>query len=163
MLTFRKYQPYDRAAYYAPCLPEALAYLPVFENRGPLTLSQVSERVRDFGLAADMRDVAYAVALLADAGYLETDWAACTPPAPAWDNWPAERGLSELIRCGLAQRLAALIAPRYQGRTFGSLVYDIEAGWAHNDMAEIHGFSYSSYCALRNVVQSWRVQYGGQL
>ena len=38
MLTFQQYHPYDTAPYYAPCLPAALAYLPVFQNRGPLTL-----------------------------------------------------------------------------------------------------------------------------
>ena len=49
MLTFQQYRPYDTAPYYAPCLPAALAYLPVFQNRGPLTLSQVSELASDYG------------------------------------------------------------------------------------------------------------------
>ena len=155
MLTFQQYHPYDTAPYYAPCLPAALAYLPVFQNRGPLTLSQVSELASDYGRSADMRSVTYAVALLADAGYVQAQWCAPTPPPPAWHAWPAERGLAELVRCGLSQGLAAKIGPRCPDRTFATLAYEAEFGWPFTSLANIRGFGYGSYRAFCRAVGTW--------
>ena len=159
MLTFQIYEPYDMAPYYAPCLPEALAYLLVFQaNRGPLTLSQISELVGDYDLAADMRTVAYAVALLADAGYLVTNWAACKPPAPEWHTWPAERGLAELVRCGLPQGLAAKIQSHYQTGTFACLAFEAETGWPWTSLANIRGFGRGSYDTFCRAVGAWHAR-----
>lgn len=157
MLTFQLYQPYDTAPYYAPCLPEALAYLPVFQaDRGPLTLSRISELAGNYGPSANMRDVAYAATMLAHAGYLVTNWAACKPPAPEWHAWPAARGLAELVRCGLPQSLAAKIMPHYQTGTFACLAYEAEAGWPWTSLANIRGFGRESYQAFCRAVGAWR-------
>lgn len=159
MLTFQLYALCDTAPYYAPCLPDALAYLPVFQaNRSPLTLTQISELAGAFGLSANMRDVAYAAAALAETGYLVANWAACKPPAPAWHTWPATRGLAELVRCGLPNHLAAKIAPHYQTGTFACLAYEAETGWPWSSLANIRGFGRGSYQAFCRAVGAWHAR-----
>jgi hypothetical protein len=154
MLTFQKYTP-DKALYYAPCLPAALAYLPVFSTVSALTLTQVSERVGDYGLSADMRDVTYAVALLADAGYVEAHWTPVMTPPPTWYAWPFALGLAELVRYDLPLRLAQRIAGVRRFHTFVSLVHQEEYGWPLTDLAGLAGFGRGAYQTFGTAVRAF--------
>ena len=158
MLTLQIYAPYDEIPYYyAPCPPAALAYLPIFQaNRGPLTLTQITALAGQHQLPAGEQEVAHASLLLADAGYLTVIWAPAKAPAPGWHAWPAERGLAELVRCGLPNTLAAKIAPHYRAGTFACLAYEAEAGYVWSSLANIPGFGQTSYRTFCQAVDAWR-------
>jgi len=159
VLTFQLYTPYGETPYRAACPLAALAYLPVFEaNRGSLTLTQIRTLAAQHNLPHSEQAVAHATLLLADAGYLTTTWYAAKPPAPDWHTWPAPRGLAELVRCGLPNRLAAKIAPHYQVGTFACLVYEAEAGFVWSSLANIKGFGRTSYQAFCRAVGAWRAE-----